>query len=88
LGITNRENSVNLWKLIVVDELQFDVAEVDVWNIANKDPAYFEYTFPFVRCPYGTTPSVVNLKINMIMILFIIRDEALTGVNISAIPQK
>jgi hypothetical protein len=38
------------------------VPQVKVWDIAYEDPSNFEDTFPFVRCPYGTAPSIVDLN--------------------------
>jgi hypothetical protein len=42
--------------------LELDVPQINVWDIAHKDPSNFENTFPFVGCPYRTAPSIVDLN--------------------------
>lgn len=42
--------------------LQLDMSQVDVGNVPNENPPHFEHTLPLVRCPYGTTASVVDLE--------------------------
>ena len=42
--------------------LELDVPQINVWDIAYKDPSNFEDTFPFVGCPYRTAPSIVDLN--------------------------
>ena len=42
--------------------LELDVPQVKVWDIAYEDPSNFEDTLPFIRCPYRTAPSIVDLN--------------------------
>lgn len=42
--------------------LELDVPQINVRDIAHKDPSNFEDTFPFVGCPYRTAPSIVDLN--------------------------
>ena len=73
-----------------IDALEADVTQAGVGNVTDKDPSHLEDTFPLVRRPHGAAPRVVNLK--QCNLSFISRQPTdlhrLTGVNISAMPQK
>ena len=69
------------------DALESDMAKIGVRNVADEDPSHFEYTLPFVGSPHGAAAGVVHLTTRST------RGDtwkliALTGVNISAMPQK
>jgi len=42
--------------------VQPDMTQICVRDVANEYPSHFEYTLPFVRCPYGAASGVVNRR--------------------------
>lgn len=43
--------------------LEFDMAQIEVGDVADKNPSNFEDPLPFVRSPYCTASRVVDLKL-------------------------
>ena len=74
---------------ICLDLLEADVTKVGVRDVSDKDPLDLEDPLPFVGRPHGTASRVVNLKGgNHHEDIMGLGCMVLTGVNISAIPQK
>lgn len=63
------------------------MTKVEIGNVPDKNPPDFEDTFPFIRRPDCATPCIVNLNISLQHNKSPV-NPTLTGVNISAIPQK
>ena len=69
--------------------LEANVAKIGVRDVSDKEPSNFEDPLPFVGCPHGATSRIVNLNGMVIMWkLWGAGCTVLTGVSISAIPQK
>jgi hypothetical protein len=66
------------------------VAKIGVRDVSDKDPSNLEDSLPFVGCPHGAASCVVNLngKGSSWENHEVLECTILTGVNISAIPQK
>ena len=72
-----------------LDLLEANVTKVGVRDVSDKDPPDLENSLPFVGCPHGAASRVVNLDSRShIRELWGVGTPVLTGVNISAIPQK
>ena len=65
------------------------MAKVGVRDVSDKDPPDLEDPLPFVGRPHGAASCVINLKgRNHRKGIMGLGCMVLTGVNISAIPQK
>lgn len=47
---------------VFLDLLEANMTKIGVRDISDKDPSDLEDSLPFVRCPHGAAPCVIDLN--------------------------